>query len=193
MAQDIRKNPWVFDAETQGQGYGSKDSYLLINTFTSTFAANTITITAHTLTTGAGPFRVTTSAADLPSGLAINTDYWVIRVDDDTLQLATSYANAKLGTAIALADDGTGTHKLVQKPVFAVRPFIGQLKVTTGATGGEVKITDVASGKVLAHWPSMLTSDFAYAPLNGYYEGVYIDTLKADMKVYVFHGRESRL
>jgi hypothetical protein len=71
--------------------------------------ANTFTKAAHGFVTGLKG-QMTTSAADLPDGLALTTDYFVIRVDADTFKLATSLANAVAGTAIDLLDAGTGTH-----------------------------------------------------------------------------------
>jgi len=53
--------------------------------------------------------RLTTTTT-LPAGLAIATDYYVIKVTDSTFSLATSYANAVAGTAINITDAGTGTH-----------------------------------------------------------------------------------
>lgn len=53
--------------------------------------------------------RLTTTTT-LPAGLATATDYYVIRLSDTTFSLATSYANAVLGTAINITDAGTGTH-----------------------------------------------------------------------------------
>jgi len=53
--------------------------------------------------------RLTTTTT-LPGGLATATDYYVIRVSDATIKLATSYANAIAGTAINITDAGTGTH-----------------------------------------------------------------------------------
>lgn len=55
--------------------------------------------------------RLTTTTT-LPAGLSLATDYYVIRVDDSTFQLATSYANAVAGTAINITDAGTGTHTI---------------------------------------------------------------------------------
>jgi hypothetical protein len=48
----------------------------------------------------------------LPSGLAAATDYYVIKVTDTEIKLATSYANAVAGTAIDITDAGTGTHTI---------------------------------------------------------------------------------
>lgn len=55
--------------------------------------------------------RCTTSGT-LPAGLSLATDYYFIRVSDSTYKLATSWANAKAGTAINITDAGSGTHTL---------------------------------------------------------------------------------
>lgn len=66
---------------------------------------NEITITAHGLTTGLKGQLTTTDT--LPAGLSTGTDYYVIVVDDDTIQLASSLANALAGTDIDITDQGT--------------------------------------------------------------------------------------
>ena len=48
----------------------------------------------------------------LPSPLLAATSYYVIRQDDTTARLASSYANAVAGVAIDLTTDGNGTHTL---------------------------------------------------------------------------------
>lgn len=48
----------------------------------------------------------------LPAGLAAATDYYVIKLSDTTIKLATSYANAVAGTAIDITSTGSGTHTL---------------------------------------------------------------------------------
>jgi hypothetical protein len=65
------------------------------------------TVTAHGYYTG---LKVRTSSTiNLPSALAINTDYWVIVTGANTFKLASSYANADAGTAVNLTDRGSGT------------------------------------------------------------------------------------
>ena len=54
--------------------------------------------------------RFTNSGGALPTGLSAGTDYWLIRVSSTTARVATTYANAIAGTAIAFTDAGTGTH-----------------------------------------------------------------------------------
>ena len=51
-----------------------------------------------------------TSSGTLPAGLALATDYYVIRMSDTTFELATTFANAVAGTMINITDAGTGTH-----------------------------------------------------------------------------------
>lgn len=53
-----------------------------------------------------------TTTTTLPGGLSLATDYYVIKVTDTTIKLATSYANAVAGTAINITDAGTGTHTI---------------------------------------------------------------------------------
>ena len=48
----------------------------------------------------------------LPAGLSAATDYYVIKLSDTTIKLATSYANAVAGTNINITDAGTGTHTM---------------------------------------------------------------------------------
>ncbi len=71
---------------------------------------NEVTMTAHGYVTGL-KVRLTTSSA-LPTGLLTATDYYIIAVDDDTLQFALSYADALAGTDIDITDYGVGTQTI---------------------------------------------------------------------------------
>ena len=53
-----------------------------------------------------------TTTTTLPAGLALATNYYVIKLTDSTCKLATSYANAVAGTAINITSTGTGTHTM---------------------------------------------------------------------------------
>ncbi len=81
-------------------------------TFTADNTVDTIIHTAHGLQSGDGPVRTSNSGGALPGGLAAATDYWFIRIDANTGKLATSRANALVGTTINLTTDGTGTQTL---------------------------------------------------------------------------------
>jgi len=85
------------------------------DTFTADASTDIITMTStanipSNILTGTR-VRLTTTTT-LPAGLALATDYYVIRVTDSTFKLATSYANAIAGTAINITDAGTGTHTM---------------------------------------------------------------------------------
>lgn len=56
--------------------------------------------------------RFTNSGGALPTGLSLNTDYWLVRQSATTAKVATSFANAIAGTVVAYTDDGTGTHTM---------------------------------------------------------------------------------
>jgi len=73
-------------------------------------SAETITIASHTLVTG-NPVTYQEGSSAV-GGLTDNTVYYVIKVDDNTIKLATSRVNANAGTAINLTSQGGGTHTL---------------------------------------------------------------------------------
>ncbi len=83
-----------------------------------------ITEVAHGYETGDGPLRLSSSGT-LPGGLSIDTDVWVIKIDDDTFQLALRPGNARRikqtgpnstiesdAIPIDLLDVGSGTHSI---------------------------------------------------------------------------------
>jgi hypothetical protein len=78
--------------------------------FTAAPATDLMTKAAHGWYTGMKCQLTTTGT--LPAGLALATDYWLIRVSADTFKLASSLAFADAGTAIDLTDAGTGSHTL---------------------------------------------------------------------------------
>lgn len=83
----------------------------LLGTFTVTIATpGVVTMTAHGMQTGAQVFLTTTGA--LPTGLTANTLYYVIKIDANSFNLATSRANAYAATKIATSGTQSGTHSL---------------------------------------------------------------------------------
>jgi hypothetical protein len=80
-------------------------------TFTTDHTTDTLTSAGHELQTGDGPVRLLTSNT-LPTGLALATDYWIIKSSVDDYQLAASLADAYSGTPVTFSSNGTGTHTL---------------------------------------------------------------------------------
>lgn len=96
-------------------------------------AADTITITGHGLATG-DLLRLTTGGTLLTAtGVAADTNLWAIVVDDDTIQLATSRANALAGTEVDITNAGSGTTtvKLTSNDVLVAR-IVEALNLVTG-------------------------------------------------------------
>lgn len=71
-------------------------------------AENAVSITAHGYALGLKGQLTTTGT--LPAGLALVTDYFAIPVDANTVQFATSLANAEAGTEVDITDEGVGVH-----------------------------------------------------------------------------------
>lgn len=128
-----------------------------------TAATDLLTKVAHGLTTGTVVYIATSGV--LPTAtpsLAINTPYWVIRVDDDNVKLSTSLANALAGTAIDLTGVGSGTHTLlatgndvtVERIVSALNSVAGKnyTAATVGSTGSK---TLTVTGSVAGSWFSV--------------------------------------
>lgn len=67
-----------------------------------------VTWTSHGLWDGA-TVRFTTTGA-LPTGLAVNTDYFVTKVDANSFKLSTTLANQVAGTYITTSGSQSGTH-----------------------------------------------------------------------------------
>lgn len=84
---------------------------------------------------------------------ASGTDYYVIRVDDDSFSLATSRANAEAGTAVTIADAGTGVHRLVPTVQTLADSMEEVLQNYLTATGSRVHPADYAEARF---WQAMI-------------------------------------
>lgn len=83
-----------------------------------------------------------TTTGTLPSGLALNTDYYLVRQSATTARVAASLADAIANTLIDLADAGTGTHTLtVQMRVPNGAGCEAFFAVQTAPTGGGPNLT----------------------------------------------------
>lgn len=80
----------------------------------------------HNLITGTKGQMTTTGT--LPTGVAVDTDYYIIRVDGDSFKLATSFANAGAGTPVLYTDTGSGNHTFT--PSLVLPPEDLKLKVS---------------------------------------------------------------
>lgn len=83
-------------------------------TFTTISVANQIPLPDHGFTTGSTVDFLTDGT--LPTGLATGTTYWVIKIDDDIVSVASSKANAFAGTALPITiATGSGTHTIQEQ------------------------------------------------------------------------------
>lgn len=81
---------------------------------TCIFTAKTLDATVgNAIAIASADGTLTVDNATLEGGVD-GVDYYIIRLDANTYSLATSKANAIAGTAVTLADAGTGVHRLVR-------------------------------------------------------------------------------
>ncbi len=92
-------------------------------------ALNTITAISHGYSTGdaVNYYLLPSDAATSPTNLNTGTQYYVIKVDENTIQLATTLANANSGTEILLPSAGTNS-----TTVFNPNGAAAQSVLTTG-------------------------------------------------------------
>jgi hypothetical protein len=108
FAQDIKgltTEPSVHNADDSGAGSISVTVAVVGIPSEVDIVSNTVTVPDHGYTTG---FKVQlTTDGTLPAGLSTATDYFLIVVDENTLQFAASLANAQAGTEIDLTTEGS--------------------------------------------------------------------------------------
>ena len=97
--------------------------------------------TAHGMSTGDGPYRLSTSGV-LPTGFAVDTNYWVIASDANDFKLASSKANAIALTAVTASSNGTApfTLRRVQNDVICAQLVQG-LNAVVGANYVAAQVT----------------------------------------------------
>lgn len=120
---------------TNVTGTGSR-TLIKSNTFTASSSSGLLlTYTNDFNTFSKVQFTTTTT---LPTGLALATDYWLVRVSATTARVATSLANAIAGTVVAFTDAGVGTHTVTmqmpryQDGVGCEAFFVAQTQPTAG-------------------------------------------------------------
>ncbi len=122
-----------------------------------------ITVTAHDYETGDGPFEMTNSGGALPAGLAVDTDYFIVKVDADKFKVALTFADARADVPVVvdITGTGSGTHTIGGMPVLvptaAPNTGHGSLLVPNGvlrvlSAPKLVTVVGYAATDVLAFW-----------------------------------------
>lgn len=133
-------------------------------TFTAASTTEQLTMTAHGLATGDGPFQLTTTGT-LPGELAAATNYWTIRVDADHVKLARSLLGAIAGLAIDLTSNGTGTHTIAGASPTHAADIVGSRSLSvpgTVSTGCALTV----GGLPITFGPVTFTANATFDELN---------------------------
>lgn len=118
-----------------------------------------VSLTAHGLTTG-DQIRLSTDGA-LPTGLDVDTDYYVIFIDNNSFKLATTHENAVNDIAIDTSGSQSGTHTLTYYvPGIGTTPEYVDYGTFIVA---EQIINEGSSQKTLKCFDKMSEADIAYA------------------------------
>jgi hypothetical protein len=80
------------------------------NTFTADSTTDVITLNANLSNLQTGDKVQLTTTGTLPNGLALATDYYIVKISDSTVKLATGQGSAYLEQTINFTDNGTGIH-----------------------------------------------------------------------------------
>ncbi len=117
-----------WDAEAYDHAAGRNQFWLGANATVTAATDDNVTLTAHAMETGDGPFQFTTSDT-LPAGLSVVTDYWAVKTGANTFKVATSLANAKAATVVDVTDTGTGTHTLDRETRLVVPDGVSRVRL----------------------------------------------------------------
>jgi len=110
----LRKNGGLDESTTKTVFDGLNVSKTFVDADVN-IATDSILEVAHGFLTG--DLCILSTTGVLPAPLAVNTTYYIIRVDADNFRLATSYANAKSATPINITSAlGGGTHTVSIRP-----------------------------------------------------------------------------
>lgn len=143
-------------------------------TVTLTIAAPcVVTYTAHGMNTGCGVYLTTTGA--LPTGLTASTAYYIVKIDANTFNLATSVANAFAGTKITTTGTQSGTHTLFQNVPMATGVYIDAagIQLTAGTWMVFNQSTFLgAGGSLITGWVGNLGTSSASNAWNSSFQSV---------------------
>ncbi len=171
----------------------------LSNTTPKTFLPADVNISTEEITIanhGLGKCCLCTfsSTGSLPGGLSAGSYYYIIRVDDNKIKVASSYSNAYNESAINLTSTGSGTHTLqptYPSIVFCDVPDPAPNEIDTGPSGGPPKFLRAemptnAAGEVRIRFA--MYHDKTTHFTRGYWAGYRINTLDSSEFLYNFRG-----
>ena len=153
---------------------GENNSFKILDdlAFTTTFngasasvvnhTADTITITNHRFLTGSRVTYTNGGGGNI-TGLTNDTVYFVIKVDHNTIKLATNASNANSGTAINITGTGTGTTHTLSVAFDGVNTKF----VATYGSGTKAQMTRAAQ-LYISHNGVIQRPHDSTTPSNGY-------------------------
>lgn len=156
---------------------------LVSQTFTATPATDILTVATDVVYTG-HRCRVSTTGT-LPAPLAVNTDYYIIRVNATSIKLANSLAEAFAGVAIDITSAGTAVQTLVlySKAVLMYQQETLTAPISLGVSDGLTKWQefDIPNKFFLQGTESMTVNALAWTRVD-----TFVDSISTDRHYKIF-------
>lgn len=189
---------WVVKTPANhGPGWFLLDDQTSLDTVTTDYtnvniSTERITINSHGIATGRGVLYSQGSSAI--GGLTTSTVYYVIRIDENTISLATTEANAISGTAINLTSQGSGTHSFTPQDPFIIVSDVQSPTVNaynSGQSGGAPKFLKCGystSETGYVRFQAALWHDVTTHTTRGFFSGKRIAVGATTQYAYYFAG-----
>ena len=191
MSIDVKTSVWKLDTATQGEGGSMAGTQVVVGSVSPEADDEKFTMVGHGFATGDGPIQIT---GTIPTGLALLTDYWVIKIDADDFYVAATRALAIAGTNLTYTSDG-GSNFITRLPLYPHSIYIKNIVIVgDGANDGTVVVHDGLAGSIIAQAEVLSEATAAGAnhviPIYAHVKGVYLTTLDAsNAVVLIYTGR----
>ncbi len=138
----------IYVVDDEGQSWiDVEDNPLEFDDLTITaVSGNNLSIADHELETGDGPVQL--EGADLPQPIEEETNYWVIKIDDDTIRLAAQFEDT--GGDTTPVGGGTGTNPITPITLTDAGSGVMTLRATSDTLRAGEEINFVQRGMVRA-------------------------------------------
>jgi len=125
-----------------------------------------------------------TTSTTLPTGISAATDYYVVPVSATTYKVATSYANALVGTYVAYTDTGTGNQTATPTALASASVYLQgsadstnwvtipntTTTITADASIGPIEVDYIRYPNIRAY-VTLASGQMAFSPLQIVYRG----------------------
>lgn len=130
--------------------------------------------------------QLSNTGGALPTGLNINQDYYIYKINDNQFRVCSFITSAWAGTGTSITSNGTGTHYALMEGPYIVVSDQSSLSRNQPAMISKVGYKILESGKIRVNYP--LACDTTNKILFGFWAGHAITTVDSGPFSYDFRG-----